>query len=121
EIDQVVADTASWEQAAVFRLESCAFIKAYARNDHLELAIPYDFAGMPHAYYPDFLVQLTNGDKVLVEVKGEEREQDRAKYQAAQRWIAAVNNWGREGRWHFLVSRDPQLLGQALRGFAEAD
>jgi len=66
------------------------------------------------------VVTLSNGDRVLVEIKGEERERDRAKHQAAQRWISAVNNWGREGRWHFVVSRDPQRIGDALRHIAES-
>jgi type III restriction enzyme len=118
QIDQVVCDTDSWEQAAVFRLESDGFITAYARNDHLELSIPYEFGGVPHAYYPDFVIVLSNGDRVLVEIKGEERERDRAKHQAAQRWVSAVNNWGREGRWHFVVCRDPQRLGESLRDIA---
>jgi type III restriction enzyme len=120
QIDQVVCDTNSWEQAAVFWLESCGFIECYARNDHLELSIPYEFGGVPHAYHPDFVVRLASGDRVLVEIKGEERERDRAKHQAAQRWISAVNNWGREGRWHFIVCRDPQLLGESLRAIQEA-
>ena len=40
-------------------------------------------------------------------MKGEEDDQDRQKYQAARRWIAAVNNWGRLGAWDFRVCRDP--------------
>ena len=32
------------------------------------------------------------------------------KHQAARRWVAAVNHWGRLGEWAFLVCRDPQRL-----------
>jgi type III restriction enzyme len=114
QIDQVVADTDTWEQAAVFRLEQSPLVASYARNDHLELAVPYEFLGTPHAYYPDFLVRLTNGLSILLEIKGEEDEQDRAKHQAARRWVSAVNHWGREGQWRLLVCRDSQQLGELL-------
>lgn len=114
EIDQVVADTDSWEQAAVFRLEQSPRVAAYARNDHVELAIPYEYLGTSSTYYPDFIVRLTNGVHVLLEIKGEERERDRAKHQAARRWISAVNRWGRAGHWDLLICRDPQQVGQQL-------
>jgi type III restriction enzyme len=118
QIDQVVSDTNSWEQAAVFRLEASSLVEAYARNDHLELSVPYEFQGVTHAYYPDFLVKLTNGLNVILEIKGEEREPDRAKHQAAKRWTSAVNRWGREGTWAFVVCRDPQLLDIELNRLA---
>lgn len=114
-IDQVVADTGSWEQAAVFQLEAATEVVAcYARNDHLELTIPYEYLGVPHSYVPDFLVRLTNGVNLLLEIKGRETDQDRAKHQAAKRWVAAVNHWGEMGRWGHLVCRDPQVLGLEL-------
>jgi type III restriction enzyme len=49
-----------------------------------------------------------------LEPKGEEDDKDRAKYQAARRWVAAVNNWGRLGVWIFAPCRDPQLLPRLL-------
>ena len=71
-------------------------------------------ANSPSCPYSTGRVCLTNGISVLVEIKGEVDEQDRAKHQAARRWVSAVNHWGREGRWDFLVCRDPQSLGNAL-------
>jgi type III restriction enzyme len=118
QIDQVVADTGAWEQAAVFRLEQSPVVASYARNDHVELSVPYEFLGTPHAYFPDFLVRLTNGLSILLEIKGEEDERDRAKYQAARRWVSAVNRWGREGPWEHVVCRDPQQLGGTLSALA---
>ncbi len=41
-----------------------------------------------------FVVRLANGLMLILEIKGIEDEQDRAKHQAAQRWVAAVNHWG---------------------------
>jgi len=114
QIDQVVADTQSWEQAAVFRLEQSPFVAAYARNDHLELSIPYEYLGTPSSYYPDFVVRLVNGHHVLLEIKGEEDERDRMKHQFARQWVSAVNRWGRASQWSLLVCRDPQQLGTLL-------
>lgn len=118
-INMVVSDTDTWEQSAAFRLEQAVeSVKFYARNDHLEFSIPYEFDGQPHGYIPDFIVELANGVKLILEIKGAESEQDRAKHQAAQRWISAVNNWGEQGRWGFHVCRDPQLLRDELRNLA---
>ena len=114
-VDQVVADTGSWEQAAVFRLEQSADTVAfYVRNDHLELGVPYEYFGVAHTYFPDFVVRLEDGRTLLLEIKGPEDDQDRAKHQAARRWVSAVNHWGQLGTWAFHVCRDPQLLGHEL-------
>ncbi|MBN2092981.1 hypothetical protein JW964_25385 [candidate division KSB1 bacterium] len=86
----------------------------YARNNHLELTVPYEFFGINHSYEPDFLVKLKNDVTVILEVKGYEEEQTRAKHQAAQRWVSVVNHWGKLGKWEFLVCRDPQMLGEEL-------
>jgi type III restriction enzyme len=113
-IDQVVVDTSSWEASATFRLEACAAVAFYARNDHLELTIPYEYVGIDHAYEPDFLVRLRNGVTVLLEIKGYEDNEAHAKHDAAKRWVAAVNNWGQLGVWAFHVCRNPQLLDKEM-------
>jgi type III restriction enzyme len=55
---------------------------------------------------------------VLLEMKGAEFDQDHAKYQAARRWVSAVNNWGRLGKWDFVVCRDPLGLAKKLLDLA---
>jgi len=111
-INQVVADTNTWEQSAAFRLEQAKVV--YVRNDHLEFVIPYEYLGVSHAYVPDFLVRLSPDLTLALEIKGYEDDQDRAKHQAARRWVSAVNNWGQLGRWDFHVCKDPQMLGREL-------
>jgi type III restriction enzyme len=114
-INQVVADTESWEQQAVFHLEAAReSVNLYVRNDHLEMSIPYEFLGVGHAYFPDFLVRLRSGKTLLLEIKGHEDEQTKAKHQAAKRWVSAVNNWGELGQWDFHVCREPALLRKEL-------
>ncbi|OGA08140.1 MAG: hypothetical protein A3H33_12765 [Betaproteobacteria bacterium RIFCSPLOWO2_02_FULL_65_20] len=68
-------------------------------------------------YEPDFLVRLANGVTVILEIKGQPGDSD-AKHQAARRWMAAVNHWGRLGTWDFLPCHNPQLLGQSLSNLA---
>ncbi|MDS4070461.1 MAG: DEAD/DEAH box helicase family protein [Candidatus Competibacter sp.] len=120
-VNQVVADTKTWETSVAFRLEQCVrdgTVCCYARNDGLGLTIPYEYMGVDHAYEPDFLVRLyapgTGDVTLLLEVKGYEDDQTQAKHMAAQRWIMAANNWNQLGRWQFHVCRNPQLLDKEI-------
>ncbi len=109
----VACDTNSWEQAATFQLEKLAkegVVYCYARNDRLEFNIPYELYGNPQVYEPDFIVRLRNSVSVVTEIKGKSYEDTDAKHQAARRWVAAVNHWGRLGEWDFMVCREPQRL-----------
>ena len=116
-LNQVTVDTKTWESAAAFRLEESAIVESYARNDHLGLNIPYESDDVSHYYEPDFLVRLSSGLTLIVEIKGYQPNIDKAKQDAAKRWVAAVNNWGKIGKWDIHVSRKPQILGQELQMF----
>lgn len=119
-INQVVCDTQTWEEIAVFKLEQAKdTVKFYARNDHLEFTIPYEYLGSSHHYTPDFLVRMKDDSTLILEIKGQEDEIDRAKHEAAKRWVKAVNNWGKLGKWHFHVNKDPQLLTKELSSIIE--
>jgi type III restriction enzyme len=109
----VACDTDSWEQAAMFQIEQAArkgAVRSYVRNERLDFAIPYERYGLPHVYEPDFLVKLADGITLVVEIKGREYEGNEEKKQAVARWMQAVNNWGKLGRWDFVYCRDPQKL-----------
>jgi type III restriction enzyme len=84
------------------------------------VTIPYEYTGIDHAYEPDFLVRLRNGVTVVLEIKGFEDDQTKAKHAAANRWVEAVNNWGQLGRWAFHVCRNPQLLDKEMEYLARA-
>jgi hypothetical protein len=126
-IGHVVADTAAWEQSVAFRLEQAAqqgVIRFYARNEGMNLSIPYEFLGVDHPYEPDFLVRLATPEgapdlTLVLEVKGFEDNQTTAKHEGAQRWVRALNNWGRLGRWGFHVCRNPQVLERELTFLAQ--
>jgi len=114
-LNQVVLDTKTWESAAAFRLEESRVVASYVKNDRLGLQIAYEYEGASHYYEPDFLVRLTNGAHLVLEIKGHQPDADHAKHEAAHRWVRAVNNWGRMGKWRFEVCHEPQMLGQMLR------
>jgi type III restriction enzyme len=94
---------------------------AYVKNDRLDFEILYDWQGAPHKYRPDYLVRVGAGDDeevtLILEIKGYEREQDRAKWTAAQKWVRAVNHHGGFGRWDLLVCKDPNKLRDMLEKY----
>lgn len=117
-ISHVVLDAPMWEHSVAYQLERMPEVVAYARNDHLDFTIPYEWEGVRHEYRPDYIIRLRrqNGQecKVILEVKGLETEQDRQKEVATQRWVRAVNNHGEFGYWVFRVCREPQHVAQIL-------
>jgi type III restriction enzyme len=116
-INAVVSDTATWEQSAAFRLEQLALkgaIECYARNDELGLRVPYEFLGVPANYEPDYIVRLPDNRFLMIEIKGMETDEDRAKHEAARRWCDAVSNWGEMGEWRFRVHYDPQVVASEI-------
>ena len=125
-IDQVALDTKQWEQSASFTLEWAAkdgLIRCYARNERLEFNIPYEYQGLPHSYQPDFLVQLEDGPRrtLILEIKGQEDDQDHAKHEAAHQWVRAVNRWGEMGQWAFLVCHKPEDVMESLKKLKGGD
>lgn len=118
-INLAAMDTVQWEQSAAFALEQAALaglIRCYARNERLEFNIPYEYDGLGHSYQPDFLIQVAPGRTLILEIKGEEDDVDRAKHEAAHCWVRAVNRWGEMGQWDFLVCRNVETLAIDLRG-----
>jgi type III restriction enzyme len=96
-------------------------VQFYARNDHMGLTILYEYMGIDHAYEPDFLVRLSNGVTVVLEIKGFEDDQTKAKHTTANRWVEAVNNWSQLRGWAFHICRNPQLLDKDIEYLARAE
>ena len=114
-----VAVDSTWEASAAFRFERSAHVKSYVRNDGLWFTIPYHFAGASRDYVPDFIVDMTNGIHLIVEIKGQETMQDQAKYQAARRWTQAVNHSQKFGTWDFIVCRNLRTLAHQLEQYEQ--
>ena len=93
-INQVVSDTLLWESSAAFRLEQAALhgvVENYARNDHLEPTIPYEFLGISHHYEPDFLVKLSNGATPATAMSGNTSQISKHKMTMPRTLAAKIN------------------------------
>jgi type III restriction enzyme len=116
-VNLVVLDSDEWERSAAQQLELSDEVVAFVKNDHLELAIPYAYDGIKYNYYPDFVVRMKSGLNLILEVKGQIRDKEPHKMEAAKRWVDAVNNWGRLGTWHYALTLDineiPAILLEA--------
>lgn len=98
QISHMVADSA-WEQHVANLLETSTLVEAYAKNDHLGFQVYYLWNGAKRRYIPDFLIRLTNGKNFVLEVKGQDSDQHRAKLSAMGAWVAGVNAKGGFGVW----------------------
>jgi type III restriction enzyme len=120
----LVVQDSGWESKLADVLEHMPEVVSYAKNQGLNLKIPYTYEGRPGNYVPDFLIRLhdaasTGPDDLLtlvLEVTGEAKKQKQAKVAAAEHlWIEAINNWGGLGRWAFLEVTDPWDAGHLIR------
>jgi type III restriction enzyme len=117
-----VAEHSKWEHTVAYYLERSPHVVSYVKNDHLDFVIPYELYGVRLNYLPDYLIRLRRNDgselKLIIEVKGFETEQERAKEVAAQRWVRAVNHHGGFGMWHLAVCREPQRVSNTVQQLA---
>lgn len=114
-ISHVVLDAQNWEKTAAYKLEQSKAVDCYARNDHLDFTIPYvDTFGNPHNHRPDFIVRLSSGLLVALEIKGHQRELDGIKIKAGEKWAGAVNAYYGERRWAYHVCFNPDALDEQL-------
>jgi type III restriction enzyme len=109
----MLADS-GWEQMAANLLEMDARVQAYAKNDHLGFEISYLWNGVRRRYLPDFLIRLGNGKTLVLEIKGEDSPQNRAKRTALDVWVQAVNARGGFGVWCWDVAFQPARMQDIL-------
>ncbi|MDH0056352.1 DEAD/DEAH box helicase family protein [Stutzerimonas stutzeri] len=98
QISHVVADS-TWEAYTANVLEKRKEVQSFAKNDHLGFNIYYLWRGSKRKFVPDFLIKLANGKQLVLEIKGEDSEQNRAKRMALDAWVRAVNSRGGFGTW----------------------
>lgn len=108
QISHMVTDS-EWESRLATALEQGRIknLVSWAKNDHLGFEIHYVFQGEYHTYYPDFIVKLEGDRYLIIEVKGVERDKDKAKWAAAEEWVKAINATSKFGTWSFEVLKDP--------------
>lgn len=105
-INYVVADS-TWEQYTAQALEKLKEVLAYVKNDHIGFQIYYLWNGSRRRYIPDFLIRLANGRILILEIKGEDSDQNKAKRSALDAWVKAVNSRGGFGVWCWDVAFEP--------------
>lgn len=105
-ISHAVFDS-SWEASEAFEFDRNRNVTAWAKNDHLGFVIIYVYKGIIHKFYPDFLVKLSNGKMLVLEVKGKDDQQNKVKREYLNEWVQAVNSDGRFNRWCWDVSFGP--------------
>ena len=116
-INYCVCDS-TWEAPAAFQLGRNKAVDAWVKNDHLGFSVLYIYKGVVKRYYPDFIIRLKSGLHLVLEVKGQQTEQDDAKHSYMKEWIEAVNEDGRFGKWAFDVTTQPSDLIDILADYA---
>lgn len=88
-------------------LETWKEVVAYAKNDHLGYQIYYLWAGSRRRYIPDFIVRLSTGRMLALEIKGTDSPQNRAKREGLSEWVRAINEAGGFEHWAWDVAFKP--------------
>ncbi|MDD3529554.1 MAG: DEAD/DEAH box helicase family protein [Gallionellaceae bacterium] len=114
QISHVMVDS-TWEHYTVNTLESSNLVHAYAKNDHLGFQVYYLWNGSKRRFVPDFLVRLCNGKTLVLEIKGEDSEQNRAKRSALDVWVKGVNSQGGFGIWCWDVAFEPAKVHDIIQ------
>lgn len=120
QVSHMVADSA-WEQHAANVFEKSPKVAAYAKNDHLGFQVYYLWNGARRRFIPDFLVRLANGRMLVLEIKGEDSDQNRAKRSALDAWVQGVNAKGGFGVWCADVAFQPAQMQDIIERHAGPD
>ncbi|ATG89121.1 BPTD_3080 family restriction endonuclease [Methylomonas koyamae] len=113
QISHVVLDS-GWEAAEAYHLEHSDLVAAYAKNDHLGFYVLYLFNGVVRKFFPDYVIRLASGKTLILEVKGQDSEQNKVKRQHLDQWVKAVNQHGGFGEWCADVSFSASDVGDIL-------
>ena len=104
-----------WEASEAFELDRNSNVTAWVKNDHLGFEILYVFKGVVLKYRPDYLIRLTSGKMLVLEVKGQDDQQQKTKREFLAEWVRAVNQYGGFGNWAWDLSRNPKDLLNILQ------
>lgn len=118
QISHAVHDSV-WEKAVVDICEKQKFVAAWAKNDHLDFTVRYLWKGSTRNFVPDYLIRFTNGKTLVLEVKGQDSEQNKAKRAAMQTWVKTINEQGGFGQWCFDVVFDPAKIMDVISSHAQ--
>jgi type III restriction enzyme len=111
----------TWEASESYVLDRSdqERVDAWVKNDHLGFEILYVYRGNVRKYRPDFLIRLADGTMLVLEVKGQDDDEQRAKRRFLEEWVAAVNAHGGFGHWACDLSTHPREIDGILARHAE--
>jgi type III restriction enzyme len=112
-INMAVFDS-RWEASEAFELDRSPHVAAWVKNDHLGFEITYSFRGIIRKFRPDYLIRLTSGKQLVLEVKGQDNQEQQTKREFLGEWVRAVNGHGGFGAWAADVSRNPTDIHEIL-------
>jgi type III restriction enzyme len=112
-INMCVFDS-TWEASEAFELDRNPNVAAWVKNDHLGFEITYSYKGVIRKFRPDYLVRLARGKMLVLEVKGQDSQEQQTKREFLDEWIRAVNGDGGFSTWAADVSRHPADIHEIL-------
>lgn len=115
-INYVVEDNRT-EAEVARKIQDSAAVESFAKNDHLGFFVYYTHQGVVQRYFPDFLIRLTNGTNLVLEIKGYERDRDKTKRQFMEQWCTAINTHGGFGKWVSDICYDVNDLDSILKKY----
>ncbi|MBP7507789.1 MAG: DEAD/DEAH box helicase family protein [Prolixibacteraceae bacterium] len=109
----------TWEANNANIIDKHEAVRAFVKNDHLGFIIKYHYKGLIRNYIPDYLIELKNGDKLILEVKGQDNDENRVKREFLNFWVRAVNTTTRFGKWHWAVVFNSSEIYDILEKYRE--
>jgi type III restriction enzyme len=103
-----------WEASEAFELDRSPYVAAWVKNDHLGFEITYSYRGIIRKYRPDYLIRLANGKMLILEIKGQDNQEQQTKREFLGEWVGAINGHGGFGTWSGDVSRNPTDIHEIL-------
>ena len=100
----------TWEATESYILDKSKYVDAWVKNDHLGFEILYNYHGVIRKYWPDFIIKLSNGVQLILEIKGKDDDRNKVKREFLNEWVQALNAHGGFGKWAWAVSRHPSDL-----------
>lgn len=113
-INMCVFDS-TWEASEAFELDRNPDVAVWVKNEHLGFEITYSYKGIIRKFRPDYLVRLTSGKMLVLEVKGQDSQEQQTKREFLAEWIRGVNDHGGFGTWVADVSRHPRDIHEILK------
>ncbi|MFH1067009.1 MAG: DEAD/DEAH box helicase family protein [bacterium] len=115
QMSHIVIDS-GWEKVGFeFERDRIPKLVSWVKNDHLGFEIFYLWQGQLKTYYPDYIIKFEEDDYLILEIKGQTKDQDQAKWQAAKEWCSAVNTSNKFGKWRFAVLDDLKNLFELVK------